>query len=175
MCKGLSYLPSSCLEKANKMRVKLGHLAETHQNENVGLTDPHVHGEADSVFLLRAQDGKAVQDLESLLTSKSGLQAFQAFLRSEYSEENLKFWLACEDYKDAPSKTKASSICSQFINPDAPQEVNLDAETREALLSVMGSLGADTFNTAQQRIYNLMAKDSFPRFLRSAQSAHILK
>ncbi|CAG06040.1 unnamed protein product, partial [Tetraodon nigroviridis] len=118
-----------------------------------------------------------------------GLQAFQAFLRSEYSEENLKFWLACEDYKDAPSKTKASSICSQFINPDAPQEVgaelerqqgltavmhrplcsqvNLDAETREALLSVMGSLGADTFNTAQQRIYNLMAKDSFPRFLRS--------
>lgn len=52
-----------------------------------------------------------------------GLQAFQVFLRSEYSEENLKFWLACEAYRGAPSKTKANSICSQFITADAPQEV----------------------------------------------------
>lgn len=46
-------------------------------------------------------------------------------------------------------------------------QVNLDAETREALLSVMDSPGVDTFCMAQQRIYSLMAKDSFPRFLRS--------
>lgn len=57
-----------------------------------------------------------------------GLLAFQDFLRSEYSEENLKFWLACEGYKGAPSKTKASSICSQFINPDAPQEVGAEGQ-----------------------------------------------
>lgn len=57
-----------------------------------------------------------------------GLQAFQEFLRSEYSEENLKFWLACEDYKGAPSKTKASSICSQFIKPDAAQEVGAERQ-----------------------------------------------
>eukprot|EP00066_Takifugu_rubripes_P006952 XP_003972109.1 PREDICTED: regulator of G-protein signaling 5-like [Takifugu rubripes] len=156
MCKGLSHLPSSCLEKANKMRVKLSHLAETPQKYKV-------------------QDGKGVQDLETLLTSKSGLQAFQEFLRSEYSEENLKFWLACEAYRGAPSKTKANSICSQFITADAPQEVNLDAETREALLSVMDSVCAETFSTAQRRIYALMAKDSFPRFLRSTQYSHVIK
>lgn len=57
-----------------------------------------------------------------------GLQAFQEFLRSEYSEENLKFWLACEAYRGAPSKTKANSICSQFITADAPQEVGAEAE-----------------------------------------------
>uniref|UniRef100_A0A3Q3EH60 Si:ch211-196h16.12 n=1 Tax=Labrus bergylta TaxID=56723 RepID=A0A3Q3EH60_9LABR len=131
---------SSCLEKAKEMRVKLSHLAEPHHKHKV-------HG------------GKAPQDLETLLNNRSGLQ-------------NLEFWLACEDYRVSPlhlKKTKGSSIYSQFINPNAPQEVNLDAETREALLGVMDSLGADTFNTAQQRIYNLMAKDSFPRFLRSIQ------
>lgn len=48
-------------------------------------------------------------------------------------------------------------------------QVNLDAETREALLKAMDSVGADRFNEAQQRIYSLMAKDSFPRFLRSSQ------
>uniref|UniRef100_A0AAQ4RG73 RGS domain-containing protein n=1 Tax=Gasterosteus aculeatus aculeatus TaxID=481459 RepID=A0AAQ4RG73_GASAC len=127
---------------------------------------------------LRVQDGKALQDLETLLNSKGGRQAFRDFLRSEFSEENLEFWLACEDYRVASlnlQKTKSSSIYSQFINPDAPQEVNLDAETREALLSVTDFPCADTFNDAQQRIYNLMAKDSFPRFLRSPQCMEAIK
>ncbi|XP_041839999.1 regulator of G-protein signaling 5 [Melanotaenia boesemani] len=151
MCKGLSSLPSSCLEKAKEMRVKLSHLADTHHKQKL-------------------QDAKILQDLETLLSNKSGLQAFRGFLRSEFSEENLEFWLACEDFRISPSnrqKTKASSIYSQFINPDAPLEVNLDAETRDALLEVMESPCADTFKNAQQRIYSLMAKDSFPRFLRS--------
>ncbi|XP_075895732.1 regulator of G-protein signaling 5 isoform X1 [Nelusetta ayraudi] len=178
MCKGFSSLPSSCLVKAKEMRVKLSHLADAHHKPKV-------------------QNEKGFQDLEALLNNKSGLQAFRGFLRSEFSEENLKFWLACEDYRGSPSKTKASSIYGQFINPDALQEVsarvrrerhrawsssvwskpaapplpqvNLDAETREALLKAMDSVGADRFNEAQQRIYSLMAKDSFPRFLRSSQ------
>lgn len=150
MCKGLSYLPSSCLEKAKGMRVKLSHLTDAHKNKSV--------------------DGKTPQDLETLLSNKHSLHSFRCFLRSEFSEENLDFWLACEDYRVTPSnvqKSKACGIYNQFINPDAPQEVNLDAETRETLLSVIDSPCADTFNTAQQRIFSLMAKDSFPRFLRS--------
>lgn len=151
MCKGLSYLPSSCLEKAKGMRVKLGHLTDTHKNKSV--------------------DSKSPLDLDALLSNKNTLHAFRCFLRSEFSEENLDFWLACEDYRVSTSnlqKSKACGIYNQFINPDAPQEVNLDAETKEALLSVMDSPCSDTFNTAQQRIFSLMAKDSFPRFLRSA-------
>ncbi|XP_029950813.1 regulator of G-protein signaling 5-like [Salarias fasciatus] len=159
MCKGLSSLPSSCLEKAKGMRVKLTHMAETHHKN-------------------RIQDAKIIQDLETLLSSKSAVQAFRCFLCSEFSEENLAFWLACEDYRVSPSalhKAKASSIYSQFIVPEAPQEVNLDAETRDALLSGMDSPSGDTFNEAQQRIYTLMAKDSFPRFLRSHHCAQVAK
>ncbi|XP_026787713.2 regulator of G-protein signaling 4 isoform X1 [Pangasianodon hypophthalmus] len=151
MCKGLSALPSSCLEKAKEMKVKLTHLAEK----------PHKH---------RAQEEKTPPDLESLLHSKASLQAFRWFLRSEFSEENLDFWLACEEYKTMPEtklSSKAQSIYMQFINPDAPQEVNLDSETREALMDRMDTPTAETFAEAQQRIFTLMAKDSFPRFLRS--------
>ncbi|KAK5899779.1 hypothetical protein CesoFtcFv8_009214 [Champsocephalus esox] len=151
MCKGLSSLPSSCLERAKDLRVKLSHLTETHHK-------------------LKGQDGRVPHDLETLLKNRSALLAFRGFLRSEFSEENLEFWLACQEYRVSPSnvqKIKSSSIYNQFINPDAPQEVNLDAETREALLGVTDSPCADTFDEAQQRIYNLMAKDSFPRFLRS--------
>lgn len=158
MCKGLSYLPSSCLEKAKGMRVKLSHLADTHKNKSV--------------------DGKTQLDLETLLSNKNTLHSFRCFLRSEFSEENLDFWLACEDYRVSPSNvqtSKASSIYNQFINPDAPQEVNLDAETRETLLSVMDSPSSNTFDTAQQRIFSLMAKDSFPRFLRSTHCMETIR
>lgn len=71
-------------------------------------------------------NGQPIKKTEFVLSG--GLLAFQEFLRSEYSEENLKFWLACEDYKGAPSKTKASSICSQVINPDAPQKVGAERQ-----------------------------------------------
>ncbi|XP_064179675.1 regulator of G-protein signaling 5 isoform X1 [Anguilla rostrata] len=162
MCKGLSSLPSSCLEKAKEMRVKLGHLAEKQEWT-------HKH---------RAQEEKIFQDLESLLNSKMGQQVFRWFLRTEFSEENLEFWLACEDYRTTPGTQlgiKALSIYSQFINSEAPQEVNLDSETKEALTSMIEEPTADTFDKAQQRIYSLMAKDSFPRFLRSSYCQEALK
>ncbi|XP_030636635.1 regulator of G-protein signaling 5 [Chanos chanos] len=162
MCKGLSGIPSSCLERAKGMRMKFSHLAE----------------KQDWIHKHKSQEEKTLQDLESLLSSKMGLQAFRWFLRSEFSEENLEFWLACEEYKRTPESmlgTKAQSILTQFINSDAPQEVNLDSETREALCGVLGAPDAGSFDHAQQQIYTLMAKDSFPRFLRSSYCQQALR
>ncbi|KAJ8246226.1 hypothetical protein GJAV_G00265230 [Gymnothorax javanicus] len=161
MCKGLSSLPSSCLEKAKGMRMKLSHLGEKQERT-------HKHRSQEEDF----------QDLESLLNSKIGQQVFRWFLRSEFSEENLEFWLACEDYRIGPGtqlSSKALRIYSQFINAEAPQEVNLDAETREALTSMIKEPKSDTFDKAQQSIFSLMAKDSFPRFLRSSYCSGTLR
>jgi len=56
------------------------------------------------------------------------LAAFRTFLKSEFSEENVEFWLACEDFKKTKSSTqiisKAQKIYSDFIQTDAPKEVN---------------------------------------------------
>uniref|UniRef100_A0AAY5KLK5 RGS domain-containing protein n=1 Tax=Esox lucius TaxID=8010 RepID=A0AAY5KLK5_ESOLU len=106
----------------------------------------------------RILENKALPDLESLLGSKIGQKAFRCFLQSEFSEENLEFWMSCEEYGSTPAGlqgAKARSMYDRFLHPGAPQEVNLDAETREAVLR------------AQQHVYNLMAKDSYRRFLRS--------
>lgn len=46
---------------------------------------------------------------------------------SEYSEENLAFYLACEDFRNASSASKlsikAKKIYDEFIESDAPREV----------------------------------------------------
>lgn len=52
---------------------------------------------------------------------------FQAFLRTEFSEENLEFWLACEDFKKVKSQSKmaakAKKIFAEYIAIQACKEV----------------------------------------------------
>ncbi|KTF85116.1 hypothetical protein cypCar_00029263 [Cyprinus carpio] len=112
------------------------------------------------------------QSLEKLLSSKHGLYAFRAFLKSEFSEENIAFYLACEDYKSTKSAakmpSKAKRIYEEFIGSEAPREVNIDYETRDITQDNLKSPTASCFDMAQYRIYILMEKDCYPRFLRSA-------
>lgn len=58
-----------------------------------------------------------------------GLAAFRTFLKTEFSDENIEFWLACEDYKKlkSPAKlvSKANKIYKEFIEVQAPREVRI--------------------------------------------------
>jgi len=51
---------------------------------------------------------------------------FRDFLRSEYSDENLEFWIACEEYrtlKDDRLVAQAQKIFTDFVAIQAPREV----------------------------------------------------
>ncbi|XP_051003492.1 regulator of G-protein signaling 21 [Acomys russatus] len=111
------------------------------------------------------------ENMDSLLANQAGLDAFRTFLKSEYSEENVEFWLACEDFKKTESRetiaTKAKMIYSEFIVADAPKEINIDFSTRDLISRNIDEPTPKCFDEAQKLIYSLMAKDSFPRFLKS--------
>ncbi|XP_062845132.1 regulator of G-protein signaling 3a isoform X2 [Trichomycterus rosablanca] len=111
------------------------------------------------------------ESLDKLLVHKYGLAAFRAFLRTEFSEENLEFWLACEDYKKVKSQSKMASkakkIFAEYIAIQSCKEVNLDSYTREHTKENLQNVSRSCFDLAQRRIYGLMEKDSYPRFLRS--------
>ncbi|XP_078082730.1 regulator of G-protein signaling 3a isoform X2 [Mustelus asterias] len=111
------------------------------------------------------------ESLDKLLIHKYGLAAFRAFLRTEFSEENLEFWLACEDYKKTKSQSKMTSkakkIFGEYIAIQSCKEVNLDSYTREHTKENLQKVSRSCFDLAQKRIYGLMEKDSYPRFLRS--------
>lgn len=57
-----------------------------------------------------------------------GLAAFRTFLKSEFSDENIEFWMACEDYKKIKSSaklvSKANKIFKEFVEVQAPREVS---------------------------------------------------
>ncbi|KAM8875208.1 regulator of G-protein signaling 5-like isoform 5-T5 [Spinachia spinachia] len=73
------------------------------------------------------------ESLEHLLQSKTGQLLFEDFLRTEYSEENLLFWLACEDYKTITSQAEmrvaAKNIYEEFVQVDAPRQEASDPES----------------------------------------------
>lgn len=117
------------------------------------------------------------ESLDRLLSHKYGRVAFLAFLRTEFSEENLEFWLACEEFKRMKVESKrlarARKIYSQFIANHAPKEVNLDCLTRDATEAGLPGAAPGAFEPAQKRIYGLMERDSYPRFLLSPLYARL--
>ena len=56
-----------------------------------------------------------------------GRKVFRSFLRCEYSEENILFWLACEDLKKERSpemiEEKARIIYEDYVSILSPREV----------------------------------------------------
>lgn len=145
------------------------------------------------------------------ILSADGLNAFRSFLQSEFSEENVEFWMSCEEFKKIkdPVKmaAKANKIYEDFIQAEGPREVidfllkfflkksvccrtgfmfhflswlsdrfashslrlqvNIDHFTKGVTLRNLVKLSPATFDLAQKRIYALMEKDSFGRFIRS--------
>ncbi|XP_076010669.1 regulator of G-protein signaling 5-like [Genypterus blacodes] len=110
------------------------------------------------------------ESFSSVINSEGGCVVFSSFLKSEFSEENIEFWAACQDYKRAPvtkMATKARQIYQQYVAVDSPNEVNLDAETREQTKQNLEGACMGCFDEAQRKIYMLMEKDSYRRFLNS--------
>lgn len=112
------------------------------------------------------------ESFEKLMTCASGRKAFRDFLKLEFSEENILFWLACEDLKventPAVIEEKARIIYEDYISILSPKEVSLDSRVREIINRNMVDPTPHTFDEAQTQIYTLMHRDSYPRFLNSA-------
>ncbi|XP_022252964.1 regulator of G-protein signaling 17-like [Limulus polyphemus] len=101
----------------------------------------------------------------------AGRKVFKDFLKCEYSEENILFWLACEDLKRESNpevvEEKARLIYEDFISILSPKEVSLDSRVREIINNKMVEPTSHTFDEAQLQIYTLMHRDSYPRFVNS--------
>lgn len=111
------------------------------------------------------------ESVDKVLGCKAGQIAFREFLKSEYSEENILFWLACEDYKKIKSApemiSSANRIYSEFVQTEAPRQINIDWGTRENISKNIAQPSLSSFDCAQKLVYSLMARDCYPRFLKS--------
>ncbi|XP_033821592.1 regulator of G-protein signaling 5-like [Periophthalmus magnuspinnatus] len=173
MCKGLSQLPATCLKGAKDIKHKISHLLQKPEPQ----TAEPKQGKEKNNTAANKRSPTAVdvekwrESFSHLVKSHVGRAVFSSFLRSEFSEENLMFWEACEEYKKSPAsqlQSRAVKIYQQYIEADAPNEVNLDAATRDLTKQNLDRACPTCFDEAQKMIYLLMEKDSYRRFLHSS-------
>ncbi|XP_072297292.1 regulator of G-protein signaling 18 [Eucyclogobius newberryi] len=154
-------------DKERKSRLSL-FLTKSGSHENVS---PHKKTNTPSRKISAEVALKWSDCFEEVMKDSDGVEVFSQFLKSEFSEENIEFWLACEDYKTVDSETKllskAKYIFTVFIESDAPKEVNIDHSTKMAIEQSISQPTMSCFDAAQKKVYSLMQKDSYPRFLHS--------
>lgn len=172
MCKGLATLPATCLKSAKDIKHKISFLLQ--KPEPQAADQKQLKEKTTTAAAKREPNAAEVEKWKEsfvhVMSSDAGRTVFTSFLRSEFSEENMDFWVACEDYKKTtPSKlaTRAKQIYQQYVEADAPNEVNLDAVTKEETRLNMENACPSCFVEAQKMIYTLMEKDSYKRFLKS--------
>ncbi|XP_069491072.1 regulator of G-protein signaling 21-like [Ambystoma mexicanum] len=126
-----------------------------------------------------SEDTDGADSVDKLLSTKDGLAAFRAFLQSEFSDENIEFWLACEEFKKAKTSaqiaSKANKIYSDYIQTEAPKEINIDHKTRDDISKNIAQPTLSCFDDAQRNILCLMSKDSYPRFIKSEVYKELMK
>jgi hypothetical protein len=97
-----------------------------------------------------------------LMADPKGLAWFRKFLRQEFSEENLNFYLACEDMKQATSciefYNRAKDIFETFIRPGSQMEVNISSTTRQPIIEKM----IRKIESVQNREHSENQKSSLP-------------
>ncbi|XP_077440734.1 regulator of G-protein signaling 4-like [Vanacampus margaritifer] len=172
MCKGLATLPATCLKSAKDIKHKISFLLQKQESQEVDhkQTKETKNEDAAKRMPTAADVEKWKESFSCVMNSETGRSVFSSFLRSEFSQENMHFWLACEDFKNTPTcklDKKAKFIYKQYVAEGSPNEVNLDAATREETCENVTSASPSCFDEAQRRIYILMEKDSYRRFLHS--------
>lgn len=118
--------------------------------------------------------------LEAVLSHSLGLEYVVEYLRGEFSEENIYFWMECQLFKkhmivEGPrARAKAAQhIVRTYIDDKAPDKVNIsmdESKRTEATVKKTDPRSdefVNVFDEAQRAVFKLIEADSFKRFQRT--------
>uniref|UniRef100_A0A672QJV2 Regulator of G protein signaling 7a n=1 Tax=Sinocyclocheilus grahami TaxID=75366 RepID=A0A672QJV2_SINGR len=111
--------------------------------------------------------------IDEVLKDPVGREQFLKFLESEFSSENLRFWLAVQELKRRPIRevpTRVQEIWEEFLAPGAPSAINVDSKSYDKTTQNVKDPGRYAFEDAQ-----LMKSDSYSRFIRSSAYQELLQ
>jgi hypothetical protein len=103
------------------------------------------------------------QSFADMWQTYNGWNEYLQYAAARYLSENTNFLVAVEEYRRAPGIPSQLELYGRFVAPDAPEQINIDAPTREAV-EARADGGPDVFDAAQQEVMQLLAAD-FGNFL----------
>lgn len=115
--------------------------------------------------------------LEALLSEEIGIDYFLRYLVTEYSVENLLFYLDVLQFEVLETEHDrviySKSIVNKYLSTDAELELNLNGNTRILVCSRVDAPYPAMFKEALAEVMSLMADCSFQRFLNSPEAREL--
>ncbi|KAM4896079.1 regulator of G-protein signaling 13 [Sylvia borin] len=109
------------------------------------------------------------QSFENLVTSKYGPMIYKTYLKTQHSDENIEFWLACKSFRKIASQRKSISMARKLFTSyiHLPTSlvfarINIDSPARKAIIRNIQELTQSCFDEVQRIIYRYMERDSYP-------------
>lgn len=112
-------------------------------------------------------------DLTTLLLTNVGEKHLELQLEKEHAQETIRFWRAAVEFRNLSADDRAvaaEAICGQYVRENSPEEVNLPATQRKAILQAVAVLSASDepppatlFAAAETEMFNLMERNAFAR------------
>lgn len=116
--------------------------------------------------------------LSHVLNHKLARPLFEKKLQAEYADEALQFYDGVAAYAQRPTAelpAAARALVDEFVRKGAPQEVNIpDEQRKEILANLEASCTSTLFARAQKEAYDLMARDTYRRFVREDEFQALL-
>lgn len=176
---------SSVKKRGKSNRSFLGRLSRKSQknfNQSISVSDSDINTTTDEEKKDNSKDilgwGDPQNGFDRLMDSQYGRKVFKIFLKKEYSDENIIFWEASISLKsitdDLQFRDKAERMFKNHLDPASPHEISLDFKVKESILLERANPPREVFDEAQAKIYSLMQRDSFPRFLASENYKDLL-
>jgi len=111
------------------------------------------------------------QSFEFLIRDPAGQDVFKKYLKTQFCDENIDFWLAVENFRaldDEDLERQGNIILKTFVTKKAVRAVNLKAPARERTTKAAeAGITRSVFDDAQREIYEFMMRDPYFRFLKS--------
>lgn len=164
---------------ANKLRLDtLNKILKNDSTQKAKRTHDLVNKQVSKVAiseLLADSTNAAVPDFKTFLSLPANVEEFRNFLKTQYSQENIDFYLACEKYKNLDINKvgkdliifMATQIYNDYLGENAKQRVNINDECSQRIKRQRRQPTPDMFNEAQLEIFNLMRSDCYPRFCKT--------
>jgi len=104
---------------------------------------------------------------------------FMGFLKRQYAEENLTFWIAVQRYKDICSRNPSpevlgqigSQIVRKYIAQDSDSSININQRQREKLLGLKSTKFKPTsFRDVEEEVLSLMETNFINNFFENERN-----
>ena len=104
------------------------------------------------------------------------LNLLDTFAEQELSSENVEFYREAQRYTTSPELQLRDGIVDNYVRPGSDREINISSNARTEILERQKNEPEpkkDVFVNAQGEVFELIKRDTFPRFKRKIQETNL--